>query len=318
MSRPWFYPFRSEQSKSEYEAYYRKREKAWPVAFETMFLDTPSGTTFVRASGHPTDLPLVILPGVRASSLMWADSIAALSAHHRTYALDIIGDAGLSVSRSEILKADDLSRWLNEVCTALVPEGRLSIMGISYGGWIAGEYARRFPERLHSVVLMAPGGIVLPFSLSFFVRITLLCLPLPGLGGGALRRTLKWLLADAASGSNACRARFEQAVIDLQVAVRHFDLRPPDWPTALDDAAWKNFSVPCLFLVGENEKIYSAEAAVARLKRVAPESVRAEIIRGAGHDLTLVYPDLVARKVLEFLAEQEHATATVPHEGGVI
>ena len=62
------------------------------------------------------------------------------------------------------------------------------------------------------------------------------------------------------------------------------------------------------FLVGENEKIYSGPAAVRRLKRVAPQ-VQAEIIPGAGHDLMMVHPELVTRKVLQFLGEQEAAMA---------
>ena len=69
--------------------------------------------------------------------------------------------------------------------------------------------------------------------------------------------------------------------------------------TVIDDKAWQGFRVPCLFLVGENEKIYSAQAAVGRLQRVAPQ-VKAEIIPGAGHDLTMVQADLVVRKVLAF------------------
>ena len=59
--------------------------------------------------------------------------------------------------------------------------------------------------------------------------------------------------------------------------------------------------MPCLFLVGENEKMYSARAAVRRLSRVAPQ-VKAQIISGAGHDLTIVHPRLVTEKVLGFLA----------------
>ena len=51
-----------------------------------------------------------------------------------------------------------------------------------------------------------------------------------------------------------------------------------------------------------NEKIYSAKAAVRRLNRVAPQ-VKTEIIPGAGHDLTIVQADLVARKVVAFLGE---------------
>jgi pimeloyl-ACP methyl ester carboxylesterase len=95
----------------------------------------------------------------------------------------------------------------------------------------------------------------------------------------------------------------------VKLAVRLFDLPRPPWPTVIDDQAWQSFRVPCLFLVGENEKIYSAQAAVRRLKRIAPQ-VRAEIIPGAGHDLTMVQADLVFGKALAFLGEQAGATAT--------
>ena len=56
-----------------------------------------------------------------------------------------------------------------------------------------------------------------------------------------------------------------------------------------------------LFLVGEHEVIYSAVRAVRRLRRVAPQ-VTAEIIPGAGHDLTFAQPALVNRKILDFVA----------------
>ena len=306
MTRQPFYPFRSEQAKAEYESYALERAKAWPVPSETMLIDSPSGTTFVRVSGRIGDPPLVLLPGVRVGSLMWIDSIAALSAHHRTYALDIIGDAGFSVCTGKLSNYGDLVNWLDEVLRVLVPDGPLSLMGMSFGGAIAAQYALRFPERLRSVLLLAPGGTVLSISFAFSVRAALLSIPIPGLAGSPLRRTFRWLFRDAAQGDDACRARFEQALAHVRMAVRAFALRPPPWPRVLNDEAWRSFSVPCLFLVGENEKLYSARAAVRRLSRVAPQ-VKAEIIPGAGHDLTLVQADLVFGRVLDFLAEREGA-----------
>ena len=308
MKRQPFYPFRSEQDEIEYKAYYQERAKAWPIPFETLFLDTASGTTLVRASGHATNPPLVLLPGVRVSSLMWSHSITALAAHHRTYALDILGDAGPSVSRRESLEPDDLTRWLDEVFAVLVSEGQLSLMGISYGGLLAGRYALRFPGRVRSVVLLAPAGLVLQLSFTFFLRVTLLSLSVPGVSGAPLARVLRWLSPDAAEGDDACRARLEQAISDVQMGLRHSVLPAPAWPKALDDETWRGFSVPCLFVVGEKERIYSARAAVRRLSRVAPQ-VKTEIIPGAGHGLPLTQPDLIARKVLEFLAERESVAA---------
>ncbi len=309
MTRPPFHPFRSEEARAEYEAHSLQTERAWPVPAETRLFDTPAGQTFVRVSGRVTDPPLVLLPGARVSSLMWIDMIAALSARHRTYALDIVGDAGWSVSRSEISKPEAFVDWLDEVLTLLVPERPVSLMGISLGGSIAAQYAARFPGRLRSVVLLAPAATVLPFAVGFFVRFTLLSLPILALGKSPLRRTCRWLFEDAVRGDEACRARAEKTMDDAQRVVRVFALRPPPWPPVLADKVWQDFRVPCLVLVGENEKIYSGPAAVRRLKRVAPQ-VQAEIIPGAGHDLMMVQPELVTRKVLEFLDQREAAIAT--------
>jgi pimeloyl-ACP methyl ester carboxylesterase len=71
----------------------------------------------------------------------------------------------------------------------------------------------------------------------------------------------------------------------------------------MTDTEWGSLRVPALFLAGENEVIYSAEKAVARLKRVAPE-VTAEIIPGAGHDLTFAQAAMVNERILQFLREE--------------
>jgi pimeloyl-ACP methyl ester carboxylesterase len=112
---------------------------------------------------------------------------------------------------------------------------------------------------------------------------------------------LRWVFEDAFR-KEACRTYFERDLAWMLKAGRHFVLPRMVWPTVLDDDAWRRWSVPCLFLVGEHEKIYSPTAALRRLRRVAP-LVQAEIIPGAGHDLSCAQPDLVARRVLEFLNE---------------
>jgi pimeloyl-ACP methyl ester carboxylesterase len=297
-----FHPFRSEQAKAEYEAVYAEMAKAWPVPFDDLRIDTPSAETFVRASGRRADPPLVLLSGTRGTSLMWRPVVAALSARRRTYALDTVNDVGLSVPRREAWPAEALVGWLDEVFRALVPEGPVDLMGMSYGGWLAGLYALRFPERVRKVVLLAPGGIVLRWSFGFFVRVLMiLAIRIPGASEDTLRRVLRWIFADAFR-CDTCRRYIEGELIWMLKAGRYFDLPRMVWPTVLEDEAWRRWSVPCLFLVGEHEKIYSPEAALKRLRRVAPH-VKAEIVPGAGHDLTMVQPDLVARRVLEFLDE---------------
>jgi pimeloyl-ACP methyl ester carboxylesterase len=291
-----FYPFRSAQAKAEYHALYLERAKAWPVASETRLVETPSGQTFVRMSGHPTAPPLVLLHGARGNSLMWIPNITALSAHYRTYALDSIGDIGLSVSRRNIVKPDDYLNWLDEVLAVLVPEGRLSLVGMSFGGGLAAQYALSFPQRLNKVVLLAPAATVLPVSFALIFRALLTVIPRTDFH----KRLYYWLLRDMVLSGETGRTLVDQAVADWEVAERCFGPLPAIPLPVVADQALRGLRVPTLFMVGENEKIYSAQKAVRRLNRVAPQ-IETEIIPRAGHDLWIAQAESVTRKMLDFL-----------------
>ena len=290
------YPFRSARAKAEYETLYMERAKAWPVASETRLVETPSGLTFVRISGRPADPPLVLLHGIRGNSLMWIPNIAALSAQCRTYALDSINDTGLSVSRRNITKPEHLVNWLDEVLAVLVPEGLLSLVGMSFGGWLASLYALRFPARLRKVVLLAPAATVLPVSVAFISHALPTLIP----GMGFRKKFYYWLLRDTVQSGATGRAKVDEIVADWEVAERCFGPLPALPATVLTDREWQSISVPTLFLVGENEKVYSAPKAVQRLNRIAPQ-IKTETIPQAGHDLWVAQAESVTRKVLEFL-----------------
>ena len=94
----------------------------------------------------------------------------------------------------------------------------------------------------------------------------------------------------------------EYYVDDAFMAFRCFKFKMPVAPTVLTDQELQSIKVPTLFLVGENEKIYSARKAVQRLNNVAPQ-IDTEIIPNAGHDLTILQAEMVNRKVLEFLKQ---------------
>jgi pimeloyl-ACP methyl ester carboxylesterase len=305
---PAFHPFRSEHDKQQFLAFYRERAKRWPIPSESRCIGTPSAVTLVRVSGRAGDPPLVLLPGARGSSLMWIPNVAALSTRYRTYAIDLPTDIGLSVPRREFARPADFIEWLDEVFDVLFPNELANLMGISYGGWVAALYASRRPERLRKVVLLAPGGSI-RLSASFFLSALLVMLHLPGrrdAGGGRLRRLLRWIFEDALRSAGADRAAVEQEIFEMVTSGRFLAKPRMMWPTVFDDDEWKAFGVPALFLVGENEKIYSPRKVVRRLGRVAPQ-VRCEIVPGAGHDLTMVKPELVAERILTFLDEAAQA-----------
>lgn len=296
MTPPPHHPFRSLAAKAEYQALYAERARAWPVPAETRTLDTPTGLTHVRLSGPPDAPPLLLLHGARGNSLMWVPNIAALAADHRAYALDTPEETGLSSSRAPITRADQLRNWLDEAAAELVPAGPLSLAGMSYGGWLAADYARRHPGRVRRLVLLSPALTVLPADPAMLVR----AMPslLPGIWG---RRTFYyWLLADAVNSGPAGKAYVDQAIADCVVAKRCHKRLHLVTADVLDDATLRDWRTPTLYLVGENEKIYSAPKAIARLNRLAPR-IKTAMIPGAGHDLWYTRAEAVNTAIVEFL-----------------
>ena len=164
-----YHPFRSATARDSYLAYYDEQARRWPVASESHLVGTSFGETFVRVSGPEDGPSLVLLPGDSENSLAWIPVIEAMSAEHRTYALDHIFDNGRSVYTRQMRTPDDFVRWLDELFTAL-ELNNLNLMGHSYGGWQASLYALAHPERLEKLVLLAPASTVLRPPLGLMVR----------------------------------------------------------------------------------------------------------------------------------------------------
>ena len=87
---------------------------------------------------------------------------------------------------------------------------------------------------------------------------------------------------------------------EAYVAAHSFKTKSLVNPHVLTNSDLMSINTPALFLVGENEKIYSAQQAVERLNTVAPK-IETAIIPDAGHDLTMAQADLVNNLILEFL-----------------
>jgi len=292
-----YHPFRSAKAKAAYLALNDRMAEQWPRPAESRLVETTFGQTFVRINGAADAPPLVLLPGFGANSLMWIPNVEELSRQFRTYAVDNIYDNGRSIYTRPLASAKDFVSWMDELFTALAPGDRINLLGVSYGGWLIGQYALRFPNRLARAVLLAPAATVLPLRLEFWIRVLLCLVPLRCFQ----RSFMYWIFEDAVRENGAARKLVKEEMAAMQLASRCFKARSKGAvPTVVADEDLQSLRMPILCLIGEHEKIYAAQKAVRRLNRVAPQ-IKTEIIPGAGHDLTMVQAELVNRKVLEFL-----------------
>jgi pimeloyl-ACP methyl ester carboxylesterase len=124
------------------------------MAHRSEFLDVRGVRTHLLKGGRGRPL-LVLHPEFGAN--MWAPYHDALAEHFQVLAPDHLG-FGESERPEWLDEIDDVVFHYVDLLDALGIE-RLSIIGASFGGWIAAAFAVAHPERVERLVLAAPAGI---------------------------------------------------------------------------------------------------------------------------------------------------------------
>ena len=150
--------FKSEQAANEVLNRYQETLRLWPVPNEQLYIPTRQGETFVVASGPQSAPPVVLLHGTMSNATAWMAEVVTWAEEFRVYAVDIIGDAGLSAPSRPSFASDAHTMWLSDVLDGLDVYSA-SLIGTSMGGAIALDFAIRLPDRTDSLVLMCPGGV---------------------------------------------------------------------------------------------------------------------------------------------------------------
>jgi pimeloyl-ACP methyl ester carboxylesterase len=263
---------------------YRALLAGWPVPAEHLRVPTREGETFVVASGPPDAPPLVLLHGSGSNALMWAGDVAVWSEHFRVYAVDIIGEPGLSAPTRPPMASEGYAPWLDDVLDALdVP--RASVVAISLGGWIALDYATRRPERVERMVLLTPAGVARQKA-----GAVLASLLLKPLGEWGKRKSLELVLGPV------LRTLPRQADDFVQLVARHFRYRREPVPVVDDDAV-RRATMPLLVILGARDALIDSRRTSERLSRLAP-SATVRILPDAGH---LLPPQ--TEPIVEFLGD---------------
>ena len=218
---------------------YRDLLAHWPIANESRTVSTQQGETHVVICGIKSAPPLVLLHGSAANAAVWMFDMPMWAEHFRIYAVDMIGEAGLSAPVRPPLASDAHARWLDEVLGAL-GLSRISIVGESLGGWLALDYATRNPERIERLALLAPAGI------GRQKNFLLSTLPLLFLGEWGARLIRERIFGPPPVNVTPEGRRFAEF---LQLVLDNFRPRIVQIPV-LDDAALRRLAMPVLIMLG--------------------------------------------------------------------
>jgi pimeloyl-ACP methyl ester carboxylesterase len=246
----------------------------------------------VIASGSQDDSPLVLFHSAGSGAVQWFRNVESLSQYYRTYAVDVIGEANKSITTRRLNRRQEFVDWMIDLFNGLRIESA-DLIGNSFGGFLAFNTALYSSERVKKVVLISPAAtfmqiwawtwhIAFPYKLGYTLgsRRMILC-------------GFKWIWQGFPR--DECFTQFTE--FGKTNGFPSNQLPPPVY----NNEELRKIQTPMLLLIGDHEVIYNPERVIRRATRLVA-GLKAEIIPNANHNAQVTAPDVVNKKILDFLA----------------
>ncbi|MEU0238246.1 alpha/beta fold hydrolase [Nocardiopsis sp. NPDC006198] len=260
--------YKTEAGEQELRRRYQEELRTWPVPADHLRVPTREGETFVLASGPANAPPVVLLHGSGANATMWRQDAAAWARHFRTYAVDLVGEPGLSAPSRPPLSSGAHRLWLDDVLEGLGLVDT-ALVGTSLGGWMALDYAAHRPDRVRRLALLCPGGVGAQKVGWLFA--TLLLRPF---GRRGRRRSVL-----VATGLDALSAG--PALDRISLTFEQFRPRTERLPVFSDDTL-RRLTMPVQVSVGERDAMFDSAGTASRVRRCVPHA-SVHVLPGVGH-----------------------------------
>jgi pimeloyl-ACP methyl ester carboxylesterase len=259
--------YKSDKGRAIVERQYRAVLQRWPVPNRQLTIPTREGDTFVIVSGEANAIPVVLFHGSGTNSAVWIRDIAEWARPFCVYAVDMIGEPGLSAPSRPALRSEAHASWLDDVWNHLAI-ARARVVGMSLGGWLALDYAIRRPDRVASLSLVSPSGIGQQNRL-LLVKAGLLMM----LGQWGVNRSLQLV---------AGRTIVPREMADaLTTRFQHFRPRMERLPIFTDQEL-ASLAMPVQLILGGKDTLIRSAETRARMERCAP-NLRLIYLENEGH-----------------------------------
>jgi pimeloyl-ACP methyl ester carboxylesterase len=272
---------------------------------------------FVKAGSGPA---LLLLHGLGCDHTTWLPVISSLARRYTVIAPDLLGHGRSDKPRADY-SVGGYANGMRDLLTVLGID-KATVVGHSFGGGVAMQFAYQFPERTERLVLVAPGGIgrevtpaIRAISLPGF-QLAMGLATMPGL----LQATKLGLRSLAATRVSHARDLDEVAEIvqhlsdrRSRAAITHVVRAVVDWRgqvVTMADRAYLTHAMPMCVVWGTDDRVIPASHAELA-KRIAPEAT-VEVIPNAGHFPHKDHPQRFVKILNDFIRSTEPA---VYHRG---
>jgi len=240
--------------------------------------------------------PLILIEGLGTATWLWWKQVPELSRHFRVVAYDLRG-SGWSDKPDEPYSipmfADDLAGLMDALRIK-----QAHIVGISLGGYVAQEFAIRYPHRVKRLILCSTstgGPHAIPPSPDI---IAALMMPVAGADDLRARMTLSVAPAYAAAHPEDLEQMLAWRLDNPQPAYAYNRqlMSAVGWTS---EGRLEQITVPTLVLAGSEDRVVPPQNADVLVSAI-PHAEKV-ILQGAGHLINVEQPEQFNKEVIRFL-----------------
>lgn len=288
--------FDSAPDKTRYLEAYNEAMREMPAPERVLDVRTSYGIVRVYRYAGPDGAgerePFLLLPGTRSGAPVFADNMPGLLAQRAVYALDLLGEPGMSVQDRPIETHADQARWLHEVLLEL-PEPAFHLLGLSIGGWSAANLAVHEPEKVASLILVEPVQTFAGLSTELLFR--------------SMSASVSWFpksWRDDFSSWSAGGAPVEDVPVArmIEAGMSAYTMKLPP-PNLIGPERLGALEMPVLAIIAGNSPMHDS-GAVARVARESLRHGTVQVYPGASHAINGEHPQRIAADIADFLDQR--------------
>ncbi|MFI5425781.1 alpha/beta fold hydrolase [Aeromicrobium sp. UC242_57] len=257
---------------------------------------------------------LLLLHGLACDSSTWSEVMPGLAEHFTVIAPDLLGH-GESDKPNADYSLGGYANGMRDLLTVLGIE-KVTVIGHSFGGGVAMQFAYQFPDRTERVVLVSTGGLgkevsplirllTVPGSSMAIAAAT--ALPWRPLVSGGLRSLARLPLSATRDLGEVARIYESLADPAQRTAVQRVTSHVLDWRgqfVTMTDRSYLARLMPVLVIWGRDDMVIPAAHA-----DLAPTEISdVHVLADSGHFPHKDHPDRFIQIVTEFIAARGPAT----------
>lgn len=140
-------------------SWYQKFHDKIDIPSQSVEVSTRFGENHVLTMGKSNGIPLVLLHSMLTSSAHLLSELSSLADTFYIIAPDIPGQSVKGLPTRLSYKDSSHSDWLKDILDGFDLDAT-HVAGVSLGGFIARQFASNHPERVQTLTLIVPAGIV--------------------------------------------------------------------------------------------------------------------------------------------------------------